>query len=360
MIEPCRTDEELPEPSELEDALARALAGLGERREAHVQRARAEVDAQRREAREEVDRALDAAGVDSACRAAIARARHCEDGARALERALADACDERLREEVREVAAGLLRAEREAAARAVAESHAESRDRVARRDEVLAMVSHDLRTVLNGIALATQVIRRSVERGLSPGALRMAVGSIQDAAGRMNRLIGDLMDVASLDSGKLRIDPSAQDATAVISRVEEAFRGVAESAEIALLTAVPPVPLRACFDADRITQVVGNLVANALKFTRPGGQVLVGVEADGLEVRFFVSDTGCGIALSHQNRVFERFHQVSPGDRRGLGLGLHIARSIVQSHGGRMWLESAPGDGSTFFFTLPALEQTLG
>lgn len=341
-------------------ALTQWLRKIAARFDRGVHQARAQADEQLRAARRDADEALAQVDLPPHLRVALLQARAREDGARALERALSDATLADARSEAERALEEQLRHEREATGRQLAEGRAQAEDLVRRRDEVLAMVSHDLRTVLNAISLATQVIRRNADKELSPAGVRMAVGSIQDAAGRMNRLIGDLMDVASLDSGKLRVELREEDVTALVAGVGDAFQAVASAAGVTLESAVPPRPLRARIDADRLTQVLGNLVANALKFTPREGRVLVGVEADGPELRLFVSDTGCGIALRDQQAVFERFHQVSPNDRRGLGLGLYIARSIIQAHGGRMWLESTPGDGSTFFFTVPASDGGLG
>jgi signal transduction histidine kinase len=111
--------------------------------------------------------------------------------------------------------------------------------------------------------------------------------------------------------------------------------------------------LLAKYDQDRILQVLANLLSNAIKFTGDRGSIAVHVESIGTEVRFSVADTGAGVEPDHLESIFERFWQVTRGDRRGLGLGLFISRCIVEAHGGRIWAESALGRGSTFYFTLP-------
>jgi signal transduction histidine kinase len=109
------------------------------------------------------------------------------------------------------------------------------------------------------------------------------------------------------------------------------------------------------FDAARVFQVLANLLSNAFKFTPPNGQVVVRVERVDDAVRFGVCDTGAGIAPEKLREIFERFHQLDSHDRRGVGLGLYISKSIVRGHGGRIWVESEVGEGSTFYFTLPIL-----
>jgi signal transduction histidine kinase len=113
-------------------------------------------------------------------------------------------------------------------------------------------------------------------------------------------------------------------------------------------------PLRARVDGDRILQVLANLVSNAIKFTPAGGRVSVAVTIEKNELQFAVTDSGVGIAAEEVTGVFERFHQVNHGEHRGLGLGLHISKFIVEAHGGRMWIDSKLGTGSTFHFALPA------
>ena len=122
---------------------------------------------------------------------------------------------------------------------------------------------------------------------------------------------------------------------------------------LTLTVDVPPGPVLAVFDAGRVRQVLANLLDNAGKFTPRGRGITIGLAVLDRVVRLFVRDTGVGIPEQDQPHVFERFWQLGKNDRRGLGLGLYIAKAIVTSHGGEMWLESVPGMGTTFFFTLP-------
>jgi signal transduction histidine kinase len=170
----------------------------------------------------------------------------------------------------------------------------------------------------------------------------------------MNRLIGDLVDVASIEAGALAVTRESSDPALVVSEAVATFHAQALAGGIDLAAEIIPESSLASFDAARILQVVINLLSNAIKFTPKGGKVNVRVENGGGELHFSVSDSGAGIAPDHMETIFERFVQVAKNDRRGFGLGLYISKCIVQGHGGRIWAESAPGRGSTFYFTLPA------
>jgi signal transduction histidine kinase len=156
----------------------------------------------------------------------------------------------------------------------------------------------------------------------------------------------------SMESGKLGVDLTEQDATRLLAETVESFQLLATAREIGLVSEAPPGPLLASFDHDRLLQVLANLVGNALKFTEAGGCITLGLETTDHALRFTVRDDGCGIPPDRLGSVFERFSQASRNDRRGLGLGLYIARSIVEAHGGRIEVESEPGQGSTFRFTV--------
>ena len=229
---------------------------------------------------------------------------------------------------------------------------AEDAEQAARtRDEVLAMVSHDLRNPLDLVLMSGSFLLDTMT-GLEPRQaeqLRM----IHRAAGQMQRLIQDLLEVSGVEAGQVRIDPAPQEVEPLLREActlldhVAAERGIALSWEPA--GAVPAV----LADRDRVLQVFGNLIGNALKFTPEGGRVELRAEpVDGL-VRISVSDSGPGIPEEEIPHVFDRFWQARHARAGGAGLGLAIARGIVQAHGGEMWVESVVGEGSTFAFTLP-------
>jgi signal transduction histidine kinase len=169
----------------------------------------------------------------------------------------------------------------------------------------------------------------------------------------MKRLIGDLVDVASIDAGKLRVTPVFQDATELVRESVEAFLPMARAQGLSLKAKIREKKLMAKFDHDRVLQLLANLLSNAIKFTGEGGTILMEVEPVAKGVRFSVTDTGSGIPSDQLEAVFERYWQAHSTGPRGLGLGLYISRGIVEAHGGRIWVESHLGKGSTFSFTLP-------
>jgi signal transduction histidine kinase len=176
---------------------------------------------------------------------------------------------------------------------------------------------------------------------------------IQQSGARMNRLIGDLVDVASIEAGRLTATLEAADPAHVTIEAVETFGPQATAGGVSLVTEIVGPLSLASFDPARILQVLTNLLSNAVKFTPPDGTVVVRVEQVGDDTCFAVKDSGAGIPGDKLEAVFARFLQVAKDDRRGLGLGLYISKCIVQGHGGRIWAESTVGEGSTFRFTLP-------
>jgi PAS domain S-box-containing protein len=221
------------------------------------------------------------------------------------------------------------------------------------RDDVLGIVAHDLRNPLGGISLQAEFLTRKTPEG--DMAAHKAAEKIKRATARMNRLIQDLLDVTRMEAGHLSVEMTMQPIGEVISEALEAQRP--HAAEVATelrsdLTSELP-ELRA--DRDRLIQVFENLIGNALKFAPPGSQVVVGAQARGPDVLCWVADNGPGIPADAKAHLFDRFWQLKRADRRGAGLGLPIVKGIVEAHGGRIWVESLPGEGSTFFFTIPAV-----
>jgi PAS domain S-box-containing protein len=222
------------------------------------------------------------------------------------------------------------------------------------REQVLGVVSHDLRNPLNTIAVGTSLLLESVDERRSENRRWLEV--IARAAEQMGRMIGDLLDLSSIDAGRFAVAPSLQDTRATLRDACGLLEPLAEEKgvrlEYAAADGLPPVWM----DPHQIERVMSNLVGNAIKFTPAGGTITVTAEAAGDEVRVRVADTGPGISAEHLPHVFDRYWQVRRGDRRGTGLGLAIARGIVEAHGGKIWAESPPGSGAVFTFTLPLRE----
>lgn len=220
------------------------------------------------------------------------------------------------------------------------------------QDDFLAMVAHDVRNLLTTMALsAARIIQFAPEDEPGPRIVGQA-DRIQWAVARTQRLLSDLTDVTAISSGKLRVVPVAGNVLETVEEVAQSYYSSAEAAGISLTTPESTTPLLALFDRDRVVQVLSNLLSNALKFTPRGGAVAIRVRREEAMIDIEVSDTGTGIPPSKRDLIFERFKQVS-FDRRGLGLGLYITRMIIEGHGGRIWVENAPGSGATFHFTLP-------
>ncbi|HEX2717685.1 MAG TPA: PAS domain-containing sensor histidine kinase [Gemmatimonadaceae bacterium] len=238
---------------------------------------------------------------------------------------------------------------------AVALEHARLYDAARRatraRDDVLAVVSHDLRNPLSAITMCAAALR---EGGGDAAARDELLQAIAEAAEWAQRLIRDLLDVSALDAGALALERTAVPLGEVVTRATTMLEADFEGRGV-LLTADIPEP-RACIwaDADRVVQVIANLLGNAVKFTERGGRVTVRVRSDDGYASIAVEDTGAGIPAEEQARIFDRYWQSRRGAaRRGAGLGLAIAKGIVEAHGGRIGVASEPGRGSTFTFEIP-------
>jgi signal transduction histidine kinase len=238
----------------------------------------------------------------------------------------------------------------------------DSQQAVRAREEVLAIVSHDLRNPLSAVTLGGTLLKMSDALGEED---REQVETIEASARRMSRLIEDLLDVTRLEGGKrLPIDPSPVTPAELLGEAEELFRAQAAVGAVAMTYELDPdmPPVRA--DRHRVMQVLSNLIGNSMKFTPAGGRISVRAKLVGDEVLFSTSDTGPGIPKEHLGHIFNPYWQAKRAERLGAGLGLPIAKGIVEAHGGRIWVESELGRGTDFYFTLPvdaeALTSTAG
>ncbi|MFL6198811.1 MAG: ATP-binding protein [Thermoanaerobaculia bacterium] len=348
-----QTDESLRREREKTDRALAERHAAEEESDQVVHRARESADTVLNEARAQADQRLDDALPHVAAHSTLAQARALEDEALQDERASADEILRRERNENARVLSRLLPLEREKTDRFLLTERARSDDALANRDNFLGLVSHDLRNLLGGIVLNAELLSaRALENENGRQTLE-ATARIQRYAARMNRLIGDLVDVASIDAGKLAVAPAPGDAAALIAEAVDTFQAAASAKGISLQTELAERPLPAELDHDRMLQVLANTIANAIKFTSQGGTVRVRGERAGDELRFSISDTGSGIPGTMLEAIFERFWQVGKNDRRGVGLGLYISRCIVEAHGGKIWAESRLGEGTSIIFTLP-------
>jgi PAS domain S-box-containing protein len=222
------------------------------------------------------------------------------------------------------------------------------------KDEFVSVVSHELRTPLTSIRGSLGLLAAGKLGEVPEKGRRMLDIAVQNTD-RLVRLINDILDIERIESGRVTMELRPTDAAELAHQAVEVMNPMAEKAGVRLFAWADRQPLDA--DPDRILQVLTNLLSNAIKFSPPGGEVSVTVERQGAELRFVVADQGRGIPEDRLESIFERFQQVDSSDARdkgGTGLGLAICRSIVQQHGGRIWAQSVPGEGSTFTFTLPA------
>jgi PAS domain S-box-containing protein len=234
--------------------------------------------------------------------------------------------------------------------------YGEAQEALRAREDLLAIVSHDLRNPL-GVVLASSALL--LKSSLPPDReerARRQVEAIQRAGNRMNRLIRDLLDFASIQAGHLSVSTRPQTVGDMVAEVLETLEPLAAAKSQRLHADVPPAMEMRC-DHDRVIQLFSNVVGNAIKFTPEAGEIRItaGVDPqDSRLVRFAVTDTGPGIPADELPHVFDRYYQARRKNREGIGLGLTIARGIVEAHGGRIWVESQgeEGKGSTFLFTL--------
>jgi PAS domain S-box-containing protein len=238
------------------------------------------------------------------------------------------------------------------ARRRIEEALENARRAISERESVLSIVSHDLRNPLSTINMSASLLLENI----SEEKKQAQAAIIRRCVDQMARLIQDLLDAASVEAGMLRIAETDCDADELVRSAVEVLTPLAESRSIAV-NVHAGTRRRVRADRNRILQVFSNLLTNAFGHTPEGGSVEVRAEDD-VEgtVRFVVRDSGTGIDAADLPRIFDRFWQARRASRAGAGLGLAIARGIVEAHHGRIWAESAPGAGATFSFTLPATD----
>jgi signal transduction histidine kinase len=254
--------------------------------------------------------------------------------------------------------------------RAEAEAHALAlREANQRMDAFLGLASHELKTPLTNIKLHLQLLQRGMSRILSqqPVATEALITALEHLqrqclrshlqVDRLDRLVNDLLDISRIQADRLTMRESPADLRAIVRAAIEEQRSLVPH-RIIHLQPLPEQPIPVQVDAGRIGQVVTNYLTNALKYSQEDQPVTVGIQEEGVQARVWVQDRGPGISAEEQAHIWERFHrvpgiEVQDGSGIGLGLGLHISRTIIERHGGQVGIESAPGSGSTFWFSLP-------
>ncbi len=235
-----------------------------------------------------------------------------------------------------------------------------AQDATRARDDLVAIVSHDLRNPIHTINMAAAFLLEvapPVDRRVTS---RRQLEVIQRQANRATRLISDLLDVARIQAGGLAVEPTSVEVRSLVQEALDSASPLASGNELTLSRDVGEDVSTVLSDRDRVLQVFANLIGNAIKFTPKGGEITIRAECAGTDVRFAVCDTGPGIPPEHLSHVFDRYWQAKSTAKLGTGLGLSIAKGIVEAHGGRIWVESEPGQGASFIFTLPTVPSSAG
>jgi signal transduction histidine kinase len=219
------------------------------------------------------------------------------------------------------------------------------------REDVLAIVSHDLKNPLNTITLVSHLMRQS-ER-MEAGQIIDFTNKLQRSVDSMLLLISDLLDFSRIQSGTLSVEPHAERLEDIILPVIDGMSTLAQAKTQTVKSQIELNLPEVAADNQRIRQVISNLLGNAIKFNREGGNIVVSARQQDNAIVVSVSDEGSGIPREHLSKVFERFWQAEKTRHMGSGLGLSIAKGIVEAHGGKIWAESELGKGSEFSFTLP-------
>jgi signal transduction histidine kinase len=220
------------------------------------------------------------------------------------------------------------------------------------RDDMLSVISHDLRNPLNVITVAVASLRQGT---IPAERVPNYLDKVRRAADRMNRLIQDVLDVSRLESRRIAFDRTPQAVEKLVADAVELARPVAQEKSVTLGCEVEAGLPATFVDRERILQLFSNLLTNAIKATASGGTVTLAAVRDGGAIRFDVRDTGVGIAPDQMPHIFDRHHQARRTDRQGAGLGLTIAQQIAIAHDGKISADSEPGKGTTFHVTLPTV-----
>jgi two-component system phosphate regulon sensor histidine kinase PhoR len=230
------------------------------------------------------------------------------------------------------------------------------------KSNFISMVSHELRTPLNSINGFIEIV---AEEQVGPLNTRQQefLGYVRTSALHLSALVEDILLITKADSGQFSLRPSEIDVGSLLRQTLQSVAQAAVKAEVAMSVHVPPEMPLLRGDELRVQQVLTNLLNNAIKFSPPHTEISISVRQSGSTAEFAIHDRGPGVAPEEQARIFERFYQSESSQRArsgGYGLGLAIAKLIVEQHGGEIWLESTPEAGTTFYFTLPAVANDTG
>jgi signal transduction histidine kinase len=220
------------------------------------------------------------------------------------------------------------------------------------KNDVVATIAHEFRTPLTSLRMAVHLCTEEVAGPLTEKQAELLHAAREDCD-RLQAMVDDLLDMSRIESGRVELYPLPTPVGMLVGNALEQFKAEAEGKGVRLSAEVTIPEIRVLADHERVGHIFGNLINNALRHTPHDGSVKLGASLINGAVRFTVTDTGTGIAKQYHDRLFEKFFHVPDGGPKGTGLGLYIAREIVRAHGGDVGVESEPGKGSTFWFTLP-------
>jgi len=276
------------------------------------------------------------------------------DNLKAIEREQVDRVRTQERVQKQRIADALLEQERKQTDRNLLDERVHVDTELITRDQFLAIVSHDLKNSIVAIAIGARLMRKGLAQDAAdPRRVLESLALIEQAAAGMDRMIGDLLDVEQVAQGQLKLKPEHVDIRTLLQDCRDLFAPEVSSKSFSMTIHTSPEAIVAEVDRDRMLQVLSNLIGNALKFTPDGGFITLSAKKGQSHIEVSVTDNGPGIPAQDTAQIFERFSQLKKNDRRGLGLGLYIAKWIVEAHHGRIWVTSEVGRGSTFTFTIP-------
>jgi signal transduction histidine kinase len=371
-IERAKTDKSLrDERAKTDEHLERRRKSVEQETADSIHADRQTADEERTRQRADIDQLT--AGYSSLGEQALQAERERSDEAIKLERQLQDGALQRERFQKRLIAEALLaterrqtdknlRGERDRADLAAAgmasrlsdeeQAHLVTKEALAQRDQALSIVSHDLKNPAVAMMIGVHLIRKRltvdpIDRSL----LLKDLTILEQSAIGIDRMVSDLLDVQKIEHGKLPLHIQRGDVCVLLQECVNLFTPIVTTKSCSLVIDMCTGPVWASFDHDRLLQVLSNLLGNAIKFTPAGGTITLSAWHDHDRVFVAVSDNGPGIAEQDRSKLFRKFSQVH-ARKEGLGLGLFIAKSIVEEHGGQIVVESAVGQGSTFRFSL--------
>ena len=224
------------------------------------------------------------------------------------------------------------------------------------KNDLVATVAHEFRTPLTSLRMAVHLCTEQVAGPLTEKQAELLQAAREDCD-RLQAMVDDLLDLSRIESGRVELFPLPTAVSSLIESAVEKHKADADAAGLKLSADFPLPEIRVLADHERIGHVFSNLIGNALRYTPKDGSIKLGAQSSNGAMRFTVTDTGKGLPREYQERIFEKFFRVPDEGPKGSGLGLYIAREIVRSHGGDIGVESEPGKGSAFWFTLPAADK---